>query len=222
MTIVSKDEAPGSARASQRRPGRPKAEDVALIEARLIDEAAQLFSEKGYGHTTMSAVAAAARVSKTTLYSRFPAKGDLFRAMVERQMKEWGNGARNTAIAPEASLEDLLLIYGDISLRAGTSPDFIQLNRLLYSESGRFPELGVIARDRMNVGVGYLAEEIRRRAERDGATVQNPANMARFYLTLLAGWTSNAILSDTLPSVRDREDWLREAVGVLMRSLDIW
>ena len=58
-----------------RRPrGRPKTEDLAALEARLILVGRQLFYRHGYGATAMSAVAEAARVSKTTLYARFPSK----------------------------------------------------------------------------------------------------------------------------------------------------
>ena len=137
-------------------------------------------------------------------------------------MAEWGSGARHTAIDPAASLEELLLSYGDLVLRAGASPEFIQLNRLLYSESGRFPELAMIADARMSVGVRYLAAEIRLRAERDGVSVRDPASIARFYLTLLAGWLSNAILGGQLPPVVDRRAWLHDAVKLLMLSRSGW
>jgi AcrR family transcriptional regulator len=57
-----------------RRPrGRPKTDDLAL-KARPLLVGRQLFFRHGYGATTMSAVAQAARASKTTLYARFPSK----------------------------------------------------------------------------------------------------------------------------------------------------
>ena len=203
------------------RRGRPKG-DALQVEARLVDEAARLFFEKGYGHTTMSALATAARVSKTTLYSCFPGKADLFRAMVARQMNLWGNGEQNIAIPSEAPLEGLLLAYGDLALRAGTSEEFIQVNRLLYSEAGRFPELAAIANDRMGVGVKYLSEEIRMRTERDGVPVHDPVRMAQFYLTLLAGWLSNATLQNEVPTFEERQAWLRDAVHMFVQSVEVW
>ena len=54
-----------------RRPrGRPKLEDVAQIESRLLDVALQEFLAEGYGGTSLTRIVKAAGISKTTLYTR--------------------------------------------------------------------------------------------------------------------------------------------------------
>ena len=202
----------------QRQRGRPKAEELAGIEARLIDVAKALFFENGYGHTTMSAVASAARVSKTTLYSRFPSKAELFKAMVASQTADWGNGPRSTRIDPDADLRDFLLAYGAIAVRAGMSADFININRLLFSESGRFPELGQIAEVRLDLGLGYLTREIRSQALREGLDVANPAETAQLFLAILNGWLATAILTNHLPDQDQRDAWICKAVNTALTA----
>src|SRR5687767_8314809 len=112
-----------------RATGRPKASELADLEARLLYVAREMFFAKGYGGTTMHAVALAARVSKTTLYSRYPTKEALFRAIVAEQIESWNSGVNQTPIPEDVSIERLLLIYGDVALRAGASRDYIQINR---------------------------------------------------------------------------------------------
>lgn len=200
----------------RRSRGRPKADDLAAIEDHLIREASLVFFDKGYGHATMAAVAAAARVSKTTLYSRFPTKADLFRAMVAKHTAERGSGPSSTPIETDTSVRELLLAYGDLAIRAGTSPEFIHINRLLYSESGRFPELAAIAEERMKLGVEYLTDEIAARLQREAGEYREPREIAELFLTLLSGWLSTAILTSRLPDSEQRRAWAHQATELFV------
>lgn len=71
-----------SAGAPPARPrGRPRSAD---LDAAILDAAAALLGEVGYGRMTMEAVAARAGVSKPTLYLRYSGKADLVAAAFER------------------------------------------------------------------------------------------------------------------------------------------
>jgi len=50
----------------------------------LLDGAMDQFTRHGYAKTTMSDIAAAAEVSRTSLYKHFPTKDDVFRALSDR------------------------------------------------------------------------------------------------------------------------------------------
>lgn len=206
----------------RRRIGRPKAEDLVALEAHLIDIGSQFFYEHGYGTTTMSAIAAAASVSKTTLWSRFPSKADLFRAVVARQIESWDTGENHTPIENSESLEKLLRDYGDIVLRAGATPAFVQLQRLTYSESGRFPELAELAHNRFQRGIDYLANYIRVFAERDAVPCRDAHIAAELYLMMLNGWCSTTVLTDRKVSAADRAGWLDVAVTNFLASRLNW
>lgn len=206
-----------------RRPrGRPKTEEVAGLDARLLTVGAELFFRDGYGAMTMSELASAARVSKTTLYARFPSKADLFRAIVASQIERWDTGAEHTPIEGCATLEEILRAYGDIVLRAGMSRDFIQLNRLLYSESERFPELAEIADARFQRGVVYLAEQIRIFAEREGRPCRDPEAAAELFLLLVSGRSSVATLSNRFESAAERKAWLEVLLPKFLGGRSAW
>jgi TetR/AcrR family transcriptional repressor of mexJK operon len=107
------------------------------------EAAARLFLEKGYQGTSMDDVAAAAQVSKQTIYTHFANKEELFADLV------LGNAERVeefvSAMAPtlsdatdlETGLRDLARRY----IRLVSRPEVLRLRRLVLGEVGRFPEL---------------------------------------------------------------------------------
>jgi AcrR family transcriptional regulator len=78
---VRVDTAAGAAPEIQRGPGRPRngANDVAILDA-----TEQLLGRRGYEAMTLEQVAAAAGVSKPTIYKRYPSKRKLVAAMIDR------------------------------------------------------------------------------------------------------------------------------------------
>src|SRR5689334_3945213 len=121
----------------RRRPGR-------LASSGPIREAAaKLFLEKGYQGTSMDDVAAAAGVSKQTIYTHFASKEELFSDLV------LANAARvedfAATIGPtlagtdslEVGLRELARRYLGFVVR----PDVLRLRRLIIGEAGRFPAL---------------------------------------------------------------------------------
>ena len=103
------------------------------------EAAAGLFLEKGYSGTSMDDIAAAAQVSKQTIYTHFASKQELFEDLV------LGNADRVEGFIAgielgddvEAGLSRLAREY----VRFVSRPDVIRLRRLVIAEAGRFPEL---------------------------------------------------------------------------------
>ncbi|WP_342564628.1 TetR/AcrR family transcriptional regulator [Paenibacillus sp. FSL R7-0345] len=54
-----------------------------------MQQAAQLFVQKGYAAVTMNEVCTAAQVSKGSLYHHFPSKDELFLSIVEEDTEQW-------------------------------------------------------------------------------------------------------------------------------------
>ena len=120
----------------RRRAGR-------LVSGGAIKEAATaLFLEKGYQATSMDEIAAAAQVSKQTIYTHFANKEALFADLV------LGNAARvdgfvaeiaATANSPDAAsaLRKVARRYIHFVIR----PEVLRLRRLVIGEAARFPEL---------------------------------------------------------------------------------
>lgn len=127
----------GSDRPARKRAGR-LASGGAIRQA-----AAALFLERGYQGTSMDDIAAAAKVSKQTIYTHFPNKEELFADLV------LGNAGRveefvETLTEPvlrEADLEKGLRQLARRYVRFVIRPEVLRLRRLVLGEAGRFPEL---------------------------------------------------------------------------------
>ena len=212
---------PGSAdpQIARRGRGRPRVESV---EARLISIAREAFFKDGYGATTMDKVAAAYGGSKTTLYSRFPTKEALFRAIVQDQIQSWDTGANATPIEIGDSLADTLRAYGDVWLRAGISPEYMNLLRLLFSESGRFPELAESARSSNDLGVASIAKVIRHFAEKDGVPCRDPEAAAQAIMQIVGGWIYSTIVTNSPLTLEEGRAWLGYALGIFIAGRAAW
>lgn len=105
----------------------------------------QEFLAKGYAATSMDRVAAAAGVSKATVYSHFHDKSSLFAALVQRLAEDKFKATsfdprdeRTMRGEPHAVLTQLAK---EILDESACDPQFCEFMRLIIGESGRFPEL---------------------------------------------------------------------------------
>lgn len=207
---------------SRRPRGRPKAEDLVGLEARLVAVGREIFFAQGYGATTMDAVATAARTSKSTLYTRFPSKEALFRAIVHDQVGHWDHGESPKALGLSTTLEATLRRHGELWLRAGTSDDFVNMSRLVFSESARFPELGQSSRTQFNRGLGAIATIIDHFAQRDGVPCKDSHAAAELFQLALGGRVYQSILSNRPMKLSAAKLWLDGAVRLFVGSRTAW
>ena len=111
----------------------------AVVRSLLAQTAIQLFTQKGFDETTVSEVAAAAGVSRRTLFNYFPTKEDLALSGLSEQGEViaarlavrpadedvWVSLARAFEVlveieaSPENRLEIVSMLFGNDSLRAG-------------------------------------------------------------------------------------------------------
>jgi TetR/AcrR family transcriptional repressor of mexJK operon len=99
------------------------------------------FFTNGYGGTTMSAIAAQVGGSKTTLWTYFPSKQDLFTAVVDDVVEEYGC-ALSIQLPLDQPVVEVLELFGAAMLSTMLSPPIINLHRVVAGEAARFPELG--------------------------------------------------------------------------------
>ncbi len=110
----------------------------------VLDGARHEFLQHGYAATSMDRVAAAAGVSKATVYGHFADKQALFRALTEAMVGErlselFGASPQQALPAePAAALRQLAARSLEGSR---TEPQFLAFLRLVIAESERFPEL---------------------------------------------------------------------------------
>ena len=127
-----------------RRGGRPTRLEAAVLGDKILDVATALFLSRGFGATSIEAVAGRARISKRTFYHRFRDKAELYRAVVRRMLQHW-LPEFEAAFDPPAPLDILLERVAKQMLSVALTSEALALRRLLQAEAERFPELVAIA-----------------------------------------------------------------------------
>jgi AcrR family transcriptional regulator len=209
--------------AISRRPrGRPKLEDVAQIESRLLDVALKEFLAHGYGGTSLTRIVKAAGISKTTLYTRFGSKEELFRALIHRQVDRLSAVAVLQSSKRPLGLAEGLKAYGNRTLEISMEGDLLAVNRLIYSEAVRFPELGTASAERSGRGIADIARFIAACAEADGVPCRDPVAIAEAFIFMLRGWYVDVLLANRAVSARQRQRWVETAVHALIAGRAEW
>lgn len=105
-----------------------------------VDAARSAFFSQGYAGTVMSSIASQVGGSKTTLWSYFPSKEELFSAVVDDIVEQYGE-----ALVIELPLdEDMMVVlrrYAIVLMKTLLSPPILALFRLVAGEAERFPHL---------------------------------------------------------------------------------
>jgi len=215
----SRDHAVSAARRSR---GRPKLEDVAAIESKLLAVGFKEFVRSGYGGASINAIVKAAHMSKTTVYQRFSSKEELFRAIIRQQIDRLAPRLALSLSGEANGLVRGLMSFANRALEASLKGDLLEVNRLVYSESSRFPELAKAAADASKVGIQQIAEFIRQCASADGVPCRNPEAAAEVFVHMLRGWYANVMLTNRKISKLARENWVENSVHCLVSARQDW
>jgi TetR/AcrR family transcriptional repressor of mexJK operon len=203
-----------------RRPlGRPRTKDVEALQARILFVARQTFARNGYGAASINEIARAARVSKNTLYARFPSKAALFRAIVRQQIDALEDTLQPASLGHYDTLEERLRAYANIALDASLNGDILQTNRLIYSESNRFPELGDTAAARNRVGIQQVSQFIKEYAARGGIPCRDPDRAAELFIMMINGWYSSVMVTNRSVTTEERKTYVDGAIQIFMTGL---
>lgn len=112
-----------------------------------VDAARDLFFANGYAGTTMSSIASKVGGSKTTLWTYFPSKEDLFAAVVDDIIGQYGH-ALTIDLPLDEPVPDVLRRFGSVLMTKLTATPLLSLFRLVVGEAERFPHLAETFYDR--------------------------------------------------------------------------
>jgi TetR/AcrR family transcriptional regulator, mexJK operon transcriptional repressor len=202
--------------------GRPTLKDAEGLESKLLAVALSEFVQHGYGGTSMRRIVHVAGISKTTLYSRFSSKEQLFRAIMRQQIERLSSATSRRPHPVRLKLEKVLMDYANHMLKISLGGDLLEVNRLIYSESHRFPELGSAAEERTQLGVRQVAALIREHASADRIPCRDPEGIAEAFIHMLRGWYVNVLLTNTKVPAAQRELWVERAVRALTSGRRDW
>ena len=145
-----------------RAPGEAADPDATTEE--ILAAALSAFGAKGFKATSLSEVAVAAGVSRPTLYTRYPDKVRLFRAVVQRAYQD-ALTAVTEAVAGEGSFEDVLrgTLFGYFGLLFDRFHGLPQVDELALVQSEQAEDLVLAARAEFRRRVARM---IRQQTER--------------------------------------------------------
>ena len=147
--------------------GRPTADERRARETEILTAALDVFLRCGYGASTLDELAAAAQVTKRTLYAYYGDKAGLFAAMV----RDLATGVSLDAATDRDTLETLAARI----VRRLHSDELVALHQLVIGESARFPELAVILHSGGDARhIARLAEHIRAERGPEGQALAEP------------------------------------------------
>jgi TetR/AcrR family transcriptional regulator, mexJK operon transcriptional repressor len=154
----------------------------------IIDGACRVFLAQGFGGANMDAVAAAARVSKMTVYRYFPSKEQLFAGVVRDMCDRIIDPALVEAMR-RVPLRDALRMFGRHMHGIIFAPDTLGLHRIVVAETQRFPDLGKLFYDSGPGGsIRALAEHFARHRRDPALKIKDPRLAAEEFLELLRGY----------------------------------
>lgn len=212
-------------RAKTKRPygGRPSLEEAKQLQGRILDAAADIFFlKRGYGETSIEAIAAHAGIGKLTLYRRFPDKAALFQAVLTRLVEHWKAALAEVGDS-EGTLSEVLIATGQRMLSIVLSPTVVALHRILFAESWRFPEISASMYQPHKTEADMKRDPIRaifRRFAERGALRGDDIGFLdqQFIQVIIARPLRHALLGAPPMSAADQEEHVRKAVELFLHG----
>ncbi|MCE7033401.1 TetR/AcrR family transcriptional regulator [Lysobacter sp. GX 14042] len=203
-----------------RGPGRPKdlAKRAAILQAGTV-----LFVDNGYEGTSMEAVAAAAGVSKLTVYSHFGNKQGLFVAAVQAHCERMLPDAL-FARAPETPLAQRLHSVARAVHALCTSPEAIAASRVLGapgmagSQEARLYWDAGPARLQADLEALLARRSARGELRLDPADAQTIATAASQFIALLTGPAQVRLVLGCDPAPVNPQTHIAAAVATFLRA----
>ena len=199
-------------------PPPPAAEPPATKAAQVVQAARRLFMERGYGATSMEAVAREAGVSKATLYAHFAGKAELFSAIVAAECRRFVPTVDESEV-DRLPVAEALVRIGRRFLDLLISPPAMAAYRVVVAETPRFPELGRAFYDAgpattLRVLAGYLE----RATARGELAVADPHTGAALLIGMIRSHLQLRALLGVVASVDDaeRDRHVRAAVELFL------
>jgi TetR/AcrR family transcriptional repressor of mexJK operon len=191
-----------------RSPTRANAKRAAILHG-----ANRIFLRHGFESASMDEIAAAAGVSKMTVYRHFHSKEELFEGVITELCQRIIDQDLERML--EQRPEEALRAFARKMMAILFAPDTIELHRIVVAESRRFPELGqLFYRSGPEACIAMLAAFLERHQKGGTLKVRNPRRAAEEFLELLRGYAHLRVLLglERAPTVRNVEERIDGAV----------
>lgn len=210
----------GGTPSGRRGAGRPTREQAEARHEELLDTALDLFLEHGFEVATIEMIAGRVGMTKRTVYARYPDKASLFHAAVRRAIER--------QIVPPPALAEL--DRGDIAetlegiarLRIGQvmTPNGLRLQRIINTESYRFPKLLAVHYERSTRPVVDFVAGVLERGIANGEIAPTKPELAAIsFMSMVVGGSVRAIVNGLLPTEAELDERVHFTVQLLLDGL---
>ncbi len=193
----------------------PKARRGGSREA-IVEAAARLFLERGFGAVSMDDLAEAAGVARRTLYNQFARKEDIFRAVL---LKVAGHleHAFPPGIETQGDVEVVFRLVARMILELHKNPEYFGFLRMVVADSRQFPWIAGEFAAVMDPLTDRLAHYLAHLTRMGVLSCGDPLIAAHVFMGVLNEFSLWPLLigRETL-SVRS-EDVIEETIQVFMR-----
>jgi TetR/AcrR family transcriptional repressor of mexJK operon len=182
------------------------------------------FLRDGYRGTSMDDIAAAAGVSKQTVYKQFSDKEQLFCHVVEALVSQASDPVYEAVRDLEVTgdLEAELVAVARRQLELVLQPQLMQLRRLVIAEATRFPQLGKVFFDQgPRRTMDALADAFSTLAARGLLRVDDPMLAAAHFNWLVMGAPLNQAMLlglETPPRKKELDYWATTGVATFLAA----
>jgi len=184
----------------------------------IVQAAAELFLDKGYGNVSMDNIAELANVSKRTVYNHFPSKELLFSEIVLEVRNDFG--FPELEYTPGGNVSADLQDYAKKILAMIRNERFLKLLRLVMGESGRFPELRIAYSDQ---GMKSILDTVSDYLEALGRPVQDKLLASQQYVGMIKECLFWPVLLGLIPMPTPEKDEyvIKDCVEKFIRLYDL-
>lgn len=208
--------------AKKRKAGRPRATDLQEHREALLDAATELFMEKGFAKASTDEIARRANASKGTLYALYPSKAELYGAILQRRVAKAIDPLGAQPIPEAAPAEDTLRAFGQGVLRHVNGDEAQTLYRLIVSETGADPSLGVaLWENGPGRGRAVLKQFLDSQVERRVLQIEDTDQAALQFLGMTFGMIllrGSLRLPKLCPTPEAERKWVDSIVSAFLRA----
>jgi AcrR family transcriptional regulator len=188
----------------------------------ILEAALGCFAQKGFAGTRMDDIAAAAGITKGTIYLYFDSKESVFKALARASIGEQLAVVKTMVENfPGSSAELLRLVLTTMGNFVRTS-DRVILPKMLLAEAGNFPELAKFWREEIiERGIALFGSIIQRGTARGEFRAIAPEHAARLCVApilLIAIWRTTFARFDAQPY--DHEGLIQAHLQILLQGLE--
>ncbi len=199
------------------RAGRPTPEQAETRKRELLERALYHFLAKGFDQTTIEAVAADVGMTKRTVYARYPEKTALFLAAVRCAVERMIVPLHELEALDRGNIAQTLAAVARMRLDQVMTPQGLQLQRIINTESYRFPEIFTL---HYELGarpvIDFLAALLARETAAGRLAIAKPAMAANVFMSMVVSGPVRIIVSGNRISKAEIEERMSFAIRLFL------